>query len=163
MRQPASRTSTLNDSAMSRAFDPRHRRCRCSARVRSDATDRRQGPYLAVVWLNLSSILEPETRAYGSDWVLSTFQEVSVNFADEFPYTARWPPLVVVQRVTWVLAEQDVYVLHNELFGSAVVEPVHISNFAQVSEFTTALEKPIPTQLELGAQSVFKFGVWPPP
>ena len=61
-----------------------------------------------------------------------------------------------------MLAEHDAYVLQSELFGSVVAEPVHMSNFAQVSVFTTALEKPIPTQLALGAQSVFKFGVWPP-
>ena len=63
--------------------------------------------------------------AYGKDCVLSTFQAVSANFADAFPYTARWPPLVVVQRLTVVLFEHDEYVWHSEFAGSVAAEPVH--------------------------------------
>jgi len=42
-------------------------------------------------------------RVYGSVWVFRMSHEVSVNFAPAFPYTARWPPLVVEHSVTEVL------------------------------------------------------------
>src|SRR3954470_4478143 len=43
-----------------------------------------------------------------------------------------------------------------------MAEPLHMSNLAQISRFTTALEKPMPTQLPPGGQSVARLGVWPP-
>ena len=43
---------------------------------------------------------------YGRVWVFRMSHEVSVNFAPAFPYTARWPPLVVEQSVTDVLLWQ---------------------------------------------------------